>query len=153
MNNSNNIDNNENEIRPPDNVFREQLISNVNSIYDLELEEIQKAIQLSIKENLDQQEVYNKYEEMIMEEYEKEKCIRRDKFRDLLFDLNKLSKYDKKIKDIFVIIEPIIESYCNQIFDLQQIDKDLYEDIFLYLSKIRTNKKNIENLKSIIIIN
>lgn len=151
MNNSNNIDNNENEIRPPDNVFREQLISNVNIIYDDELEEIQKAIQLSIKENLDQQEVYNKYEEMIMEEYEKEKCIRRDKFRDLLFDLNKLSKYDKKIKDIFVIIEPIIESYCNQIFDLQQIDKDLYEDIFLYLSKIRTNKKNIENLKSILI--
>jgi hypothetical protein len=153
MNYLNDINENENDIRPPDNVIREQLIPSVKNIYDEEIEELEKALQISIQENLAQQELYNSYEKFVMEEYEMEKKARIDKFKDLLFDLNKLSKYDKEIKNIFEIIEPIIDSYCNQIFEFQQLDKNLYENIFLYLSKIRTNKKNIENLKSILIIN
>jgi hypothetical protein len=153
MNYLNDINENENDIRPPDNVIREQLIPSVKNIYDEEIEELEKALQISIQENLAQQELYNSYEKFVMEEYEMEKKARIDKFKDLLFDLNKLSKYDKEIKNIFEIIEPIIDSYCNQIFEFQQLDKNLYENIFLSLSKIRTNKKNIENLKSILIIN
>jgi hypothetical protein len=42
------------------------------------------------------------------------------------------------------IIEPIIESYCNQFIDNCKIDEITYNRIFKGLKGIRTNPKNIE---------
>jgi hypothetical protein len=119
-------------------------------IFDKELEE---ALYLSMKETIDEQKRNLEYEEQIMNGYLNETCKRREKFYDLLFDLNKLSKFDKTIKEMYQVIEPMIETYCNQFVEFYNVDEETYTNIFKTLSTIRTNKKNIENLKTIILLN
>ena len=67
--------------------------------------------------------------------------------------MNKLLRFDKDIKEIYEIIEPIIESYCAQYTEIIELDDVTYEKIFKVLGTIRTNKNNIELLKTILIRN
>jgi hypothetical protein len=57
---------------------------------------------------------------------------------------------DKKAKEIYEIIAPIIESYCSQITEIVEIESGVYDFIFKTLDTIRTNKNNIIELKNII---
>lgn len=138
-------------IRPPDKVIRERLIDIEDTRNNFE-KEMDKALYMSIEEYKKQEELYDKYEEYLKNEYFNEVKKRRENFEGFLFDLNKLMKYDKEIKEIFDIIEPIIESYCFQYSENFHLDKLTYDKIFTTLNKTRTNKKSLELLKTIIII-
>jgi len=138
------------EIRPPDEVIREKLISNDNTFHDKQLEEI---LYLSIQEALEQEKKYQDYEDKIISYYSNETNLRRDKFSKLLLDLNKVAKFDKTLRDTYEIIEPIIDAYCNHIIETYLVDEETYHCIFKNLNSIRTDKKIIDFLKTIIISN
>jgi len=137
-------------IRLPDEAKIEQLIEDNKSEYDKQIEE---AMYLSITDFRDKEEIYKKYEADILEEHHAITRKRRDIFHGLLFDVNKLIRFDKDIKEIYEIIEPIIDAYCEQYIKEYEIDSLTYDRIFKMISNIRTDKKNIELLKTILIRN
>jgi len=148
-------------LRPADKVIKETLVQNIrneneydyNNITNNYDKELEKAIFLSMQENIQQQQQNQEYEDKVVNDYNKEIVERREKFKDLLFDLRKISNFDKNIKETYEIIEPIIEAYCNQFIEYYIVDEETYTSIFNILSTIRTNKKNIENVKLIILLN
>ena len=91
------------------------------------------------------------FETRIMCESSLETDNRKKQFAGLLHDMDKVSRFDSQIKEIYNIIEPIIESYCFQFIHSYEFDKITYEKIFTTLSSIRTNKQGIELLKTVII--
>lgn len=138
------------EIRPPDEVIREKLISNDNTFHDKQLEEV---LYLSMQEAIEQEKKYQDYEDKIISYYSNETNIRREKFSKLLLDLNKVAKFDKTLRDTYEIIEPIIDAYCNHIIETYLVDEETYQCIFKNLNSIRTDKIIIGFLKTIIISN
>ena len=137
-----------NEVRQPDGVIREVLQEDTRSEYQKQIDE---AIYLSSMEFCEQQKLQKHYEEEIIAEYYIVSNERKEKFRELLFDLNKLIRFDKDIKEIYEIIEPIIDAYCNQIIEFCELDSLTYDKIFKVLKGVRTNKKNFEYLQTILI--
>ena len=135
------------EIRAPDEVKREQLMNDNRSEFDKQMDE---ALFLSLQEIKIQEEISSKYEEEIIQNYHNEINERREKFGGLLLDINKLIRFDKDVKEIYEIIEPIIESYCNQYIEFVELDEDTYDKIFKVIGTIRTNKKKLDLLKEII---
>ena len=138
------------EIRPPDEVKRERLIDDNRCEFQKQMDE---ALYLSLQEIKQQEEISRQYEEKIIKIYNDEIQKRKETFINLLMDLNKLIKFDKDIKEIYEIIEPIIESYCAHYTEIIELDDVTYEKIFKVLGTIRTNKNNIELLKTILIRN
>lgn len=138
----------EDNIRPPDEVRSERLLEDTRSDFEKEIDE---AIYLSYQETKNQDEINRKYEEQILQEYNNEVNRRKEIFTKFIFDLNRLIKIDKDVKEIYDIIEPIIDSYCLQYFQECELDEITYEKIFKLLSKIRTDKSAVEILKTIII--
>lgn len=137
-------------IRPPDEIIRECLIEGIKSNDDKEIEE---AIYMSLQE-MNQQKINEiKYEEELINSYTNEVSIRKEIFKDFLFQMNKISKFDKEIREIYDIIDPIIESYCNQMIEICELDKITYDKIFNSLKDIRNNSSALEALGNIIIIN
>jgi hypothetical protein len=138
----------EGNIRPPDEVKRETLIEDTRSTF-------QKEIDVAVYQSIQEHEEYVKqmadFETKIMYESSLETENRTKQFSCLLHDIDKISRFDKQIKEIYNIIEPIIESYCFQLIINYEFDKITYEKIFTTLSTIRTNKKDIELLKTVII--
>jgi len=143
-----NIDFEDDEVRPPDNVRTECLIQDTRSEYEQQIDE---AIYQSIKDIENVEKINKEYEEIIIQTYFKETIERKNKFSSLLMDVNRLIRFDKNFKEIYEIIEPIIESYCNQYIENIELDEVTYDTIFKFLGTIRTNKSNIENLKTLII--
>jgi hypothetical protein len=152
MDNEYNYDNdnesNDNDIRAPDIVKKEQLLQDNRSEYDKQMDE---AMCLSIQEFKNQEESNQKYEDELIIEHSRIINERKDLFRAFLFDLNKLIRLDKDMKEIYEIIEPIIDYYCAQYITQCEIDPITYDRIFKVIGNIRTNKNNIELLKKIII--
>lgn len=140
---------NEDNIRPPDAIVSDQLLEDTRSDYEKQIEE---ALMLSLDEIRDKHNLNRKYEEQLLNEYNEETDKRKKIFEKFLFDLHKVSKIDKEIRDIYDIIEPIIESYCNQYIHICELDVEMYEKIFKLLGKVRTDKVAIETLKTIIVI-
>ncbi len=140
--------NNEDNIRPPDDVISDQLLEDTRSDYEKEIDE---AIYLSYQDVREKQDLSKKYEEQVLKEYNEESNKRKKTFEKLLFDLNKVGKIDKEVREIYDIIEPIIESYCNQYIHKCEFDEETYEKIFKLLGKIRTDKPAVEILKTIIL--
>ncbi len=141
------IDNNDN-VRTPDKTKKEQLLQDNRSEYDKQMDE---AMYLSIQEFKKQEEINQKYEEEVINEHIKIINERKDLFRGFLFDLNKLIRFDKDMKEIYEIIEPIIDSYCAQYINQCEIDNITYDRIFKVIGNVRTNKNAIELLKKILI--
>ena len=135
------------EVRAPDEVKRERLIDDNRCEFQKQMDE---ALYLSLQEIKNVEEINKKYEELIIQTYHNEINERREKFVGLLLDINKLIRFDKDIKEIYEIIEPIIESYCNQYIEYVELDEETYDKIFKVIGTIRTNKKNIELLQKII---
>lgn len=136
-----------NFIRPPDEAKMECIMEEHKSEYDKQMEE---ALYLSMQ---DLQEINRKYEEELLNEHVKITNERKELFKGILFDIHKLVRFDKEIKEIYEIIEPIIDAYCEQYIKEYEIDSLTYDRIFTIISHIRTNKKNIELLKSIFVKN
>ena len=143
------IDNNDNDnVRTPDKTKKEQLLQDNRSEYDKQMDE---AMYLSIQEFKKQEEINQKYEEEVINEHIKIINERKDLFRGFLFDLNKLIRFDKDMKEIYEIIEPIIDSYCAQYINQCEIDTITHDRIFKVIGNVRTNKNAIELLKKILI--
>ena len=136
------------QIRPPDEVIRERLVEDTRCDFQKQMDE---AFQLSMQEAINQEKVYQAYEDEIINNYLKETIERKEKFGKLLMDVNKLIKFDEKMKEIYEIIEPVIFTYCEQHIEVWETDEETYEKIFKTLSSIRTDKKAVELLKTIII--
>jgi hypothetical protein len=135
-------------IRRPDEVKKERLCQDNRSNVEKEMEEMEEAIKCSLQEH---EEISKNYEDKLINEYLLETNKRRDNFKSILFDLSKLIKYDQNIKEIYEIIEPIIDAYCIQYIKNYEIDEITYNRIFKVIGTIRTDKKNIELLKTIFI--
>jgi hypothetical protein len=150
MNENYNFKDNDDEVRPPDNVVSEVLQKDNRSEYQKQIDE---AIYLSSMEFCEQQKLQKRYEEEIIAEYYTISNERKEKFREFLLDLNKLIRFDKDTKEIYKIIEPIIDAYCNQIIEFYELDSLTYDKIFKVLKNVRTNKKNFEYLQTILIRN
>ena len=137
-------------IRVPDEVKRERLIENIDIRSQFE-KQIDEALFQSIKEHTEYEKKINEYETSIIYESLQETKNRKQQFASLLHDIVRISKFDTQIKEIYNIIEPIIELYCAQFITNYEFDEITYEKIFTTLSTIRTNKNNIELLKTLII--
>jgi hypothetical protein len=135
-------------IRTPDEVKREALQQDTRTEYEKQIEE---AINLSSMEYREKEIKNEMFEEEIIANYYKVSNERRDLFREFLFDLGKLIRFDKETKEIYEIIEPIIDSYCNQFIENYELDEVTYDRIFKALKGIRTNRKNIEHLANLLI--
>ena len=144
----NSFNDTEDNIRPPDEAKTEQLLEDTRSNFEKEIDE---AIYLSYQDIREKQELSRKYEEQILKEYNEESNKRRDIFRDLLLSLNKISRFDKEIREIYEIIDPIIDSYCSQYIEICELDEKTYDKIFGLLKKIRNNQLVFNLLKEIII--
>jgi hypothetical protein len=143
----------EDNIRAPDKIKREILIEDSVPINENDIE-LNEALYLSLQEKSIQDnnnKLNNLYEEKVKNEYITEVNKRKDVFYNLLFELNKLIKYDKEIKEIYEIIDPVIDAYCNQYIEYYEIDEITYEKIFKVIGTIRTTKNIIDSLKNILI--
>jgi hypothetical protein len=139
------------EIRPPDEVKREQLIENAHrSDFDREMEE---ALYLSMQEVREEEIKNHKFEEEIINSYLEKQTKRRELFRDLLINMNKVARFDKDVKEIYEILEPIIEAYCLDYIQFAEVDKETRDKVFQVLSTIRVNKNTLDTLQTIIVTN
>ena len=163
--NMDNMDNMEfdDNIRKPDEIKTEQLIPNedtynssFNEIYDNDTIsndfEINEAINLSLKDFNERKIMNEEYEKKLMDDFNEEINKRKLQFKELLININKLSKYDKEIKEVYDIIEPIIDAYCSINIDYCELDEETYKHIFKVLYSLRKNKESIEFLRNIIIV-
>jgi hypothetical protein len=141
------MDDQDNDIRPPDEVITEQLIEDNRSEFEKQIEE---ARYLSMQEMCNLQISNQKYEEQLCKVYKEETNKRIDLFKDFLSNLNKISKFDKEVREIYDILEPIIDSYCGQYFESCELDGETYDKIFTIIQKIRNNKFVLDKLKTII---
>ena len=145
---NNYFDETDGNIRAPDKAHTECLNEDDRSDYEKQVDE---AMYLSIQEFRKQEEINKKYEDDILHEHNNITKKRREQFSGLLFNLHKIIRFDKDIKEIYEIIEPIIDAYCEQYIKKCEIDSLTYDRIFKIISNFRTDKKNIELLKTIII--
>jgi hypothetical protein len=134
MDSKDNTDNTDNSInieeyiRPPDKVKKERLI--------WQEEEFEEDILQNMVD----------YEKEIQKYFVEEKMRRKEIFNVLLFKMKKISNYDKEVEEIYNIIEPIIESYCEQVIQYYEVDKVTYERIFNIVSSIRVDKEPLEKI-------
>jgi len=143
-----NIDENE-DIRSPDEIKVEKLIETDSR--DLsEDEEIKMVIVNSIQEFIEIQKQQDKYEDLILQEFKEMTKDRDKKVNNLVNTLKKLAKFDKKVQEVFDLIENFIEAYCLGYMDTYELDDITYDKIFNELSTIRINKIDIESLKEIL---
>ena len=153
FNNFNDYENNEQEIRPPDNPIREILVNNYNYNYiepyihnddDYDNNQLELAINESIKE----QEEYEKKQLKMLEKTR----LRVQTFKDVLFKIKKISMIDSQILKLYNIIEPMIDSYCACNIDIYECDKAMYDEIFGTLKTIRLTESELELFKNLFVI-
>lgn len=138
----------EDDIRPPDAVIRETLLEDNRSDFEKQIDE---AIYLSMEEMEKQCEINRQYEEKVLKDYETE-CERRNElFKAFTRNLIKISRIDKETREIYDILEPIIDSYCKQYIQTCELDVETYDKIFNTLKKIRNNQQVLDTLKTIIL--
>ena len=142
------MDNSEDNIRPPDAVISEQLMEDNRSEFEKQMDE---AMYLSMQEMTQQRDINRQYEEQLLKEYTAETSRRNKLFKDFLFNLNKVGKFDKEIREIYEILDPIIESYCGQYIETCELDEASYDKIFNTLKKIRNDESALNTLKTIIL--
>lgn len=138
----------EDNIRPPDEVVREQLMEDTRSEFEKQMDE---AMYLSMQEMNQQHDIYRQYEEKLIEDHKSETDRRNELFKDFTFNLIKIGKFDKEVREIYEILDPIIESYCKQYIQTCELDVETYDKIFDTLKKIRNNQQAFDTLKTIIL--
>jgi hypothetical protein len=135
---------NNGNIRRPDNVITEQISQEGISEYEKQLIE---ATQQSIKELEEQQNEQINYERMIIQEHTHETKRRVEIFKEFLLHLQKISSFDQEIREIYEIIQPIIDAYCGQIVNHYELDEITYNKIFNTLRNVRHTDTCITELK------
>lgn len=134
-------------------IFKDNIKYAINdSIKDANNQEetdIEDAISLSLANIKILEEETHIFENQIINDYNTETARRTLLFKNILFEIHKVSKYDTAIKEVYEIIEPIIESYCNQYINSYEFDQITYDFIFKQLSSLRINNDNMDILKSL----
>jgi len=148
MENMSNNEDNEDNIRLPDEVISEQLLEDDRDEFQKQMDE---AMYLSMQETTRQRDINREYEEQLLKDYAAETNRRTEIFKDFLFNLNKVGKFDKEVREIYDILDPIIDSYCGQYIETCELDEETYEKIFNTLKKIRNNQQTLDTLKTIIL--
>lgn len=138
---------NKGNIRRPDNVITEQISQEDISEYEKQLIE---ATQQSIKELEEQQNEQFNYERKLIQEHTHETKRRVEIFKEFLLRLQKISSFDQEIREIYEIIQPIIDAYCGQIINHYDLDEITYNKIFDTLRNVRHTDTGITELKKII---
>jgi hypothetical protein len=146
--NNDNKDNNDDNIRKPDDVILDRLSAGSSVLS--EEQEISMAILASIQDCQIFQKQQDDFESNIIEKYNVAREEREKLFNPFCNSLKKLAKYDKKIEEIFEIVNAIIESYCLGYLDHCEIDDVTYEKIFKELGNVRIDKNAVELLKTIL---
>ena len=151
-----------NNIRPPDKPIKEILISddnfnndfnndfnhNFNNDFNNNYIRDDYELQIAINESIIEQENYEKKQLEIMNKTK----LRFQSFKNILFQLKKISIFDKNMLNFCNIIEPIIDLYCGCSIDYYECDKDMYDMIFNTFKTIRITELDLELLKKIFII-
>ena len=135
------------DIRKPDEAKREKLIADHCNEYNYEIDE---ALYQSMQDIILEQKRNEDYENELKNNFTKILSERSEIFKGLLFHMKRIACFDQNVKEIYEIIEPIIDAYCNQIIENCTIDQKTHERIFKTLSTIRTNKKSLKLLSMII---
>lgn len=138
----------EDNIRPPDKNIRETLLEYTRSDFEKHLDE---AMYLSMQEINQQIEINNQYEELLVKNYVLESKKRNEIFKNFRFNLNKVGKFDKKVREIYDIIDPIIDLYCDQRIETCELDRETYNKIFNILKEIRNDQQAFDILKLIVL--
>lgn len=138
----------EDNIRPADQVITEQLIQDNRSDFEKQIDE---ALYISLQEIKQQEEINRTFEEQLMKEHSEESSRRKEIFNEFLFNLNKIKRFDNEVREIYEIIDPIIEAYCIQAIQFCVFDEETYNKIFNTLIKTRNNKLAFDTLKTIIL--
>ena len=137
-----------NNIRDADKVFKEQLVEDNRSDFEKELDQ---ALRISLEETKTLNDLNKNFEEELIQKFEKEKIERKEIFAKFLLDFNRIIRFDKDVKYVYEIIEPIIDAYCNQFIEICELDEETYNKIFKVISTVRTNQNCVNILKTIII--
>lgn len=139
----------EDNIRIPDKIKQEQLLEDDRSQFQKEMDE---ALDNSMAEMIDYNIKSSNYEREIIESYNTETKKRISLLEPILFEINKVSKFDKDIKELNQLIKPIIDSYCNMSIDMYELDELTHNYIFKQITSLRISKLNINLLESILVI-
>ncbi len=142
------MDNTEDDIRPPDDVVSEQLLEDNRSEFEKQMDE---AMYLSMQEMKQQRDINREYEEQLLKDYAAETNRRTELFKDFLLNLKKIGKFDNEVREIYEILDPIIDSYCGQCIETCELDEETYDNILKTLNKIRNNPLALDTLKTIIL--
>ena len=142
------MDNTEDDIRPPDDVVSEQLLEDNRSEFEKQMDE---AMYLSMQEMKQQRDINREYEEQLLKDYAAETNRRTELFKDFLLNLKKIGKFDNEVREIYDILDPIIDSYCGQCIETCELDEETYDNILKTLNKIRNNPLALDTLKTIIL--
>ena len=126
----------EEDIRPPDQPKSEQLLHDNRSDFDKQLDE---ALYQSLQLYQNEVQKYEELEKKLLQQQRQEIEKRKNLVRPILFELNRIRKFDPKINNIFEMIEPILDSYCGLAFEDCSLDKQTYNTIFNGLTKTRIN--------------
>jgi len=142
------------DLRPADNQFADTLLpyngtplDNPNTEYERLLAE---AINASLMDLQEQEKQADEYQNVIIQSYQNETIERKKRFQQLLIDIERVSKFDKDLKELYEILEPILESYFSQFIEFCVLDEQSYDRIFKTLKNVRTNLSWVEDLKNII---
>lgn len=138
----------EDNIRAPDEVIRETLLEDTRSDFEKQLDE---AMYLSMQEMEQQREINQQYEEQLFKNYDDEIKRRIKLFKNFMSNLTRICGFDKEVKEVYDIIDPIIESYCGLYFETCELDGGTYDKIFDTLKKIRNDQQAFDTLKTIIL--
>lgn len=138
----------EDNIRPPDKNIRETLLEYTRSDFEKHLDE---AMYLSMQEINQQIEINNQYEELLVKNHVLESKKRNEIFKNFRFNLNKVGKFDKKVREIYDIIDPIIDLYCDQRIETCELDGETYNKVFNTLKEIRNDQQAFDILKLIVL--
>lgn len=140
------MDKEENKLRDPDLVKRERLIDDAFDFEEEELlfhdhhldDDLEKALKES--QNLFQEkiELSENYQKQIIETYMEETRKRKQRFTELLLHLKKVAFYDPEVKEIYEILDPIIDSYISQCIETVELDPVTYDRIFYVIRSLKT---------------
>jgi len=154
-NNSNNMDNMEfyknedDEIRPPDEVKRERLIDNDNWI-PLSLPMMKTTEELEIEEAIRlSNAAMDTYEEEQIQKLINELHFKKNKFKNINFIFKRVSKFDKEVAEIYEIVEHAIDKYIVGDIQTYGWDKETYERIFKTIKNLRFNEQEVNTLKEL----
>jgi len=140
---------NDDFIREPDPIKKEQLITNANNHNNLSTDdELNVILELSKNEfELFQQ----KEEQMAFEMIDQLKKDRLKQFETVKHKLNKLCIIDKKINHIYTNILSIIELYEEGLITVYSLNKEECNVIYAILKSIRLTNEELLSLQKLII--